>query len=124
MAGLAGAAVREAADLALGRSRNFFHGLHEEVRHDPLVQATIGQLSADAFAARATVLAAAATLDAALASDDVAVMEDASLDAARAKIVVDELATRATAGLLDAGSASARCEHPSPSTGSGATPGR
>ncbi|WP_205473407.1 acyl-CoA dehydrogenase family protein [Nocardioides sp. SYSU D00038] len=107
VAGITAAAAAEAVDLVRGRRRNYFHGLHEVPRHDPLLQATVGRLSADAFAARATVVEAARSLERALAAGGVPEMEAASLDAARAKVVVDELATRTTSGLLDAGSASA-----------------
>jgi len=107
VAGITAAAAREAVTLVQGRGRNYFHGLAEEPRHDPLLQETVGQLSADAFAARAVVVAAARTLDLAVSDGGVPAMEAASLDAARAKATVDRIATRATSGLLDAGSASA-----------------
>lgn len=107
VAGIVAAAAHDAVDLVLARTRNYFHGLHEEPRHDPMVQQTVGRLSADAFAARAVVLAAASSLELAIIDPDVRAMERASFDAARAKVTVDEIATRATSALLDAGSASA-----------------
>lgn len=108
VAGIVCAAAAESVSLVRGRSRNYFHGLAEEPRFDPVLQLSVGRLSADAFAARATVLAAAQTLAAAQAHPGhEGDMEQASLDAARAKAVVDEIATRATSGLFDAGSATA-----------------
>ena len=97
LAGIAAACARDAVALVQGRTRNYFHGLHVEPRRDPVLQTTVGRLSADAYAARAIVLEAARSLG----------TERAPLDAARAKVVVDELVTRSTSGLLDAGSASA-----------------
>jgi alkylation response protein AidB-like acyl-CoA dehydrogenase len=107
VAGIVASCAAEAVHLVTGRSRNYFHGLTEEPRHDPVLHLTVGRLSADAFAARAIVLAAARSLAEAQASGTEPDMERAALDAARAKVVVDEIATRATSGLLDAGSASA-----------------
>ena len=107
VAGIVAGAAREAVGLVVGRGRNYYHGTAEKPRDDAMVQAVVGKLSADAFAARATVLAAAESLDAALEVGTTAALEAASFDAARAKVVVDEIATRATAALLDAGSASA-----------------
>jgi alkylation response protein AidB-like acyl-CoA dehydrogenase len=97
LAGIAAACARDAVGLVNARSRNYFHGLHVEPRHDPVLQTTVGRLSADAYAARAIVLEAARSLG----------TDRAPLDAARAKVVVDELVTRSASGLLDAGSASA-----------------
>lgn len=107
VAGVAVGAARASVELVRARRRNFFHGLDEDPRHDALVQAKVGELSAQAFAARATVLEAARSLDAALADGTEPAMEEAALDAARAKIAIDALATSTTAGLLDTGSASA-----------------
>jgi alkylation response protein AidB-like acyl-CoA dehydrogenase len=107
VAGIVSACATDSVELVRGRSRNYVHGLAEEPRHDPVVQLSVGRLTADAFAARATVLAAARTLSEAYHSGTVHDMERASLDAARSKVVVDEVAARATSGLFDAGSASA-----------------
>ncbi|MFT4010325.1 MAG: acyl-CoA dehydrogenase family protein [Nocardioidaceae bacterium] len=107
LAGICARASATAVEVVRGRQRNYFHGLAEEPRHDPLLQSEVGRLSAGAFAARAVVLEAARSLDAALAAGTETALEAASLDAARAKVVVDDLATTTTAGLLDTGGASA-----------------
>jgi alkylation response protein AidB-like acyl-CoA dehydrogenase len=107
VAGIAAACARDAVSLVRGRRRNFLHGTALEPRHDPVLQTTVGRISADAYAARATVLEAGRSLAAAQEDGGVPAMERAALDAARAKVVVDELTTRAATGLLEAGSASA-----------------
>ncbi|PWR25884.1 acyl-CoA dehydrogenase family protein [Zavarzinia aquatilis] len=111
-AGIARAALTDAKRLLLGRGRNFYHAPVAEAAQDPALHQVIGQLAANAFAAEAVVLAAADELDAiALIRDDG--REDAerahraSFAAARAKIVVDELAIRNGSLLFEVGGASA-----------------
>jgi alkylation response protein AidB-like acyl-CoA dehydrogenase len=79
---------------------------------DPQVLQVVGEIAADAFAARAIVLSAAAALQA--ASDTVSdgypapeAAHAASLAAAKAKVAVDRFSYAAAAHLFDAGGASA-----------------
>jgi alkylation response protein AidB-like acyl-CoA dehydrogenase len=72
----------------------------------------VGQIASNAFAAEATVLAAADALDRldlvrGRGEDIEAATHAASLAASKAKVVVDDLATRSAAALLDVGGASA-----------------
>lgn len=72
----------------------------------------IGQLSSSAFAAEAIVLTAADALDAAVDSVvdgnlDFDLSHEASLRAAQAKVIVDELALKASTLLFEVGGASA-----------------
>jgi alkylation response protein AidB-like acyl-CoA dehydrogenase len=109
--------VRNAANdaVALVRSREgrpFAHAPSERPADDPLLQEVIGEIVSAAYAAEATVLAAADAQDAEADSvvdglPDVELAEAASLAAAQAKVVVDELALRATTRLFDVGGASA-----------------
>jgi alkylation response protein AidB-like acyl-CoA dehydrogenase len=110
-------AVRNAANdaIALVRSRDgrpFAHAAAERPAEDPLLQEVVGEMVSAAYAAEATVLRAAEALDVEADSvvdglPDPALADQASLEAAQAKVVVDELALRATARLFDLGGASA-----------------
>jgi alkylation response protein AidB-like acyl-CoA dehydrogenase len=111
-AGVAQAVLREAVSLVHKRPRSFYHAVAETAAEDPLVQNIVGQLSAYAFATTHAILAAADRLDQLYALDkshtkavDAAALA-ASLDAARAKLVVDELAIRASSLLFEVGGAS------------------
>jgi alkylation response protein AidB-like acyl-CoA dehydrogenase len=94
------------------RKRTFAWAPAEPPAADPLLQQVVGELAAAAYAAQATVLAAADALalafDAALAGEDadLTLAHEASLQAAYAKIVVDELGQRAASRLFDVGGAS------------------
>lgn len=110
-------ALRNAADdaVALVRSRAgrpFAHAAAERPADDPLLQEVVGEIVSAAYAAEATVLRAAAAQD--VEADSVrdglpepGLAERASLEAAQAKVVVDQLALSATARLFDLGGASA-----------------
>lgn len=111
-AGIARAALNDAKRLLLGRDRNFYHAPVADAAQDPALHQVIGQLAANAFAAEATVLAAADDLDAIArvrdeGREDPDLAHQASFAAARAKIVVDELAIRNGSLLFDVGGASA-----------------
>jgi alkylation response protein AidB-like acyl-CoA dehydrogenase len=109
--------IRNAADdaAALVRSREgrpFAHAPAELPAEDPLLQEVVGEIVSAAYAAEATVLAAADAQDReadsvvdGLPDEDLA--HEASLAAAQAKVVVDELAFRATTQIFDVGGASA-----------------
>jgi alkylation response protein AidB-like acyl-CoA dehydrogenase len=107
-----GAILRDATELVRRRSRNFYYASAERAADDPLIQETIGQIAANAFAAKSVVLAAADALDEASQAwnpdkPDSTAAHQAALLAAQAKVVVDDLAVRSAANLFDAGGASA-----------------
>ncbi|HEY9621786.1 MAG TPA: acyl-CoA dehydrogenase family protein [Crinalium sp.] len=111
-AGIIRSVLRDATNLVHTRPRTFYHAVSEQASDDPLLQQTIGQISANAFAAEAIVLAAADTLD---HLDTVRTQGEeieaeaalkAALSAAKAKVVVDELALRSATLLFDVGGAS------------------
>jgi alkylation response protein AidB-like acyl-CoA dehydrogenase len=110
-------ALRNAADdavaLVRGRAgRPFAHAAAESPAADPLLQEVVGEIVSAAYAAEATVLRAAEAQDVEADSvsgglPDPALADQASLEAAQAKVVVDELALRATGRVFDLGGASA-----------------
>lgn len=112
-AGILRAALRDGRALLTGRARTYYFAPAERTVDDPLLLQTLGRIAADAFAAELAVLAAAEALDrvaeARLAGD--ADLEDlsheAALVAAKAKVIVDEVALRSTNALFDLGGASA-----------------
>jgi len=109
-------ALRNAANdaIALVRSREgrpFAHAA-ERPSADPLLQEVVGEMVSAAYAAEATVLRAAEAQDAEADSvvagvPDQDLADRAALEAAEAKIVVDQLALAATARIFDLGGASA-----------------
>ncbi|MCB4768651.1 acyl-CoA dehydrogenase [Ancylobacter sp. Lp-2] len=111
--GILKAAERDAATLLKGRGRNFYFAPSERTVEDPILLQAIGRISSDAFAAELAVLAAADALErvsiarAEGRTDLEERAHEASLIAAKAKIVVDELALRSTTALFDVGGASA-----------------
>ena len=112
MAGVLRSVVTDAVKLVKSRERSFAFAPAEKPADDPLLQEVIGELSAAAFAAEASVLHAADALDAAHASlrdgiPDQGLAQKASLAAAQAKVHVDRLAARASDQLFDVGGASA-----------------
>lgn len=111
-AGILRAILRDAKGLLRSRGRSFYHAPAERPTEDPLLLQTIGQIASSAFAAEAIVLAAAAALDAVSLARDASEPSDnlaleASLAAAKAKIVVDDLTIRAGSLVFDVGGASA-----------------
>ena len=93
--------------------RNFAHSPAERAVDDPVIQQSVGEISSAAFATEATVLAAADALDRAdqarqtLGGEQAELAHAAAVAAAKAKVVVDELAVRAASQLFDVGGASA-----------------
>lgn len=63
LAGIAGAAARDATELVAARTRVYFTGTGELPRHDPIVQTALGQVVAAAQVSRATVEEAARRLE-------------------------------------------------------------
>jgi alkylation response protein AidB-like acyl-CoA dehydrogenase len=94
----------DALKLVRARSRNFYHGVADKPRNEPSVQEIVGQISTNAWLARTIVREAALALQ---RTQEVERLQgpseqsrmQASLVAARVKIVVDELGP-ATASLL------------------------
>lgn len=112
IAGILRAVVRDAAELVLGRGRNYYHAVAARPAEDPLLQEIIGRLASTAYVAEASVLRAAEALAEAQASAeagaaDAGLFREASLRAAKAKEVVDGLALEAATRLFDVGGASA-----------------
>ncbi|BAZ02542.1 putative acyl-CoA dehydrogenase [Tolypothrix tenuis PCC 7101] len=111
-AGIIRNVLRDAINLVHKRPRTFYHAVAEQAADDPLLQQTIGQISANAFAAESIVLAAADALDrlpaakAQGAESELAAALAASLSASKAKLIVDDLATRSATLLFEVGGAS------------------
>ncbi|GGF58463.1 acyl-CoA dehydrogenase [Azorhizobium oxalatiphilum] len=112
IAGILRAVVRDASALVLGRGRNFYHATAARPAEDPLLQQALGRLASVAYVAEASVQRAAEALAAAYDSvtagtPDEALFLRASLEAAQAKVIVDELALGASNQLFELGGASA-----------------
>lgn len=112
IAGVLAAAARDAVELVRGRERTFTHAPAETATADPILQEGVGQMVAAAFAAESVVLAAAGAIDDAVDSvvdgaPDAELAERASLQAAKAKVVVDGIAGGVGWTLFDVGGASA-----------------
>ncbi|HEY0277168.1 MAG TPA: acyl-CoA dehydrogenase family protein [Solirubrobacterales bacterium] len=107
IAGIMRAAVRDAVALLRGRRRTFSHAPSPRPEEDVILQEGIGRMESAAFAAEALVGAAADLLDAAAADPGAAdAVAEASLAAAKAKVIVDRLAGEVGWSLFDAGGAS------------------
>ncbi|AZO80517.1 MULTISPECIES: acyl-CoA dehydrogenase family protein [unclassified Bosea (in: a-proteobacteria)] len=114
-AGVLRAVLRDAKSLLLNRKRNFYYALSEVPAEDPLLQQTIGRIASEAFIAELGILAVGDALDVvatlrATDPDDArlpALVHEASLTAAKTKVVVDEFVLRSSTALFDVGGASA-----------------
>lgn len=112
IAGVLRHVVADAAAHIHQRRRTFAFAAAERAADDPLLQHVVGQLASYAYAAEAVVLSAADAIDAASESvvdgvPDIGLAHEASLRAAKAKVVVDEIGPRAASLLFDVGGASA-----------------
>ncbi|MCC6707817.1 MAG: acyl-CoA dehydrogenase family protein [Gammaproteobacteria bacterium] len=112
IAGIMRSVVSDAVAHVRKRGRTYSHASAEKAADDPLLQAVIGEIASQAFAAEALILAAADAQDAALATiehgaADFELTHRASLLAAQAKVIIDELAPRAATQLFDVGGSSA-----------------
>ena len=111
-AGIIRSVLRDATTLIHKRPRTFYHAVAEQAADDPLLQQTVGQLAANAFAAEAVVLAAADGLDRLVVAKaqgeeaELAVGLATSLSAAKAKLIVDDLALKSATLLFEVGGAS------------------
>ncbi|MEO9337804.1 acyl-CoA dehydrogenase [Mesorhizobium sp. SB112] len=103
--------LQDALDLVRARGRNFYHALAERPADEPEIQAVIGRIAAYRAAILAVVDRAIAALDLAWAnaqtSDAEALSIAASIAAAEAKVVTDEVAANLAGLLLDVASGSA-----------------
>ncbi|MEH2283884.1 MAG: acyl-CoA dehydrogenase family protein [Nostoc sp.] len=111
-AGIIHSVLRDATALVRTRPRTFYHAVSEQATEDPILQQTVGQIAANAFAAEAIVLAAADGLDRLPAAPvqgeeaETAVALATSLSASKAKLIVDDLALRSATLLFEVGGAS------------------
>jgi alkylation response protein AidB-like acyl-CoA dehydrogenase len=111
-AGIVRATLRDAKALLLGRGRNFYYAPSAAASEDPILQEVVGRIAADSFAAELVVLGAADRLARAAGARHTGqpvdgLAHDAAVAAAKAKVIVDELALRSATALFDVGGASA-----------------
>lgn len=112
-AGILRSVASEAAELVRTRRRSYSWAVTEEPRHDPQLLQIIGSLTSAAFVAEAAVLAAADAQDRAAryahahGRADVDLEHEASLQASKAKVGIEEFALRAAGDLFAVGGASA-----------------
>jgi len=113
LAGSIKAAEREIAAEVRNRTRIFSHGNADSFAADPQILQVVGQVSARAYAADATLERAARALQGAYDGaflgdlDEEERLNDlAELETAQAQIILTELATRATSDIFDALAAS------------------
>ncbi|MEH3144360.1 MAG: acyl-CoA dehydrogenase family protein [Methylobacterium frigidaeris] len=103
--------LQDALALVRGRRRNFYHALAERPADEPEIQAVVGRIAAHRAAILAVTDRAVAALDLAWAQarrpDAEALSIAASIAAAEAKVVTDEVAATLASLLLDVGSGSA-----------------
>lgn len=112
VAGILRNVVTDAKVLVHSRKRTFSFAASDKPTTDPQLLQIIGELSSIAFAAESIVLTAAEALDEAANSVvdgkiDFSLSHEASLKAAQAKVVVDQLALKASSLLFEVGGASA-----------------
>jgi len=111
IAGILRRVTRDAADLVRTKQRTFYHAAADSPVDDPILQQTVGVLASQAFAAEALVVAAAEALSEAYAAHATDEEQELSLraavSAAKAKVVVDEIALRAAGDLFDVGGGTA-----------------
>lgn len=113
LAGTIGAAERDVATEVRNRTRIFSHGNADSFAADPQILQVVGEVSAQAYAARATVEQAARSLQGAYEGafrgdlvEEERLNDIAELETAQAQVVLTELATRATGKIFDALAAS------------------
>lgn len=109
--GIATRVLQDALATVHARSRNYYHGLEEEPRAEPEIQSIIGRMAAYRSAIVATTDRAGRALEAAWAGEETCEAEAlsiaASIAAAEAKVVTDDVAANLGSLLLDVGSGSA-----------------
>jgi alkylation response protein AidB-like acyl-CoA dehydrogenase len=112
IAGVTRTIAQDAVTLVRGRARTYSHATAPTASDDPQLQQVVGEIASQSFAAESLVLIAAEALDRAADSvvdglPDPALAAEASLRAAQAKVVIDELAPRIATQLFAVGGASA-----------------
>ena len=112
IAGIMKSIATDTASLIRGRSRTYSHAPAEKPADDPILHEIAGRISSGAFAAEAAVLSAAESQDKARISFaggnlDFELIHEATVRAAQAKVVIDELAQKAATLIFDVGGASA-----------------
>lgn len=112
IAGIMQRITADAVDVINSRQRSYYHAPSAIPGEDPILQGCVGRLASVALAAKSIVLKAAETLEQAYLSTrsgktDDDLYEQASMQAAQAKVVVDALAQQAASELFDVGGASA-----------------
>lgn len=108
LAGIAKRVEQDAIAWVRPRTRTFSHAPAALPKDDPLVQETIGKLSAAAFGTRAAVLAVAEALDEAIdaGGEDAELLDHVERTAAQAQEIVISLTLDATTRLFEIGGAS------------------
>lgn len=113
LAGSIKAAEREIAAEVRNRTRIFSHGNADSFAADPQILQVVGQVSAKAYAAEATLERAAQALQGAYDGAFLENLEEeerlndlAELETAQAQVILTELSTRATSDIFDALAAS------------------
>ncbi|MDQ0850530.1 alkylation response protein AidB-like acyl-CoA dehydrogenase [Arthrobacter sp. B3I9] len=113
LAGSIKAAEREIAAEVRNRTRIFSHGNADSFAADPQILQVVGQVSARAYAAEATLERAARALQGAYdgafldnAKEEERLNDLAELETAQAQVILTELSTRATSDIFDALAAS------------------
>ena len=98
VAGVLSRAIEDVTEVILARKRNYYHGLAERPADDALIQHGLGRLAAQAHVAEVAIRDAAAQLDRAWEAEDAGAADadrltlEASLAAAKSKVVIDDLA--------------------------------
>jgi alkylation response protein AidB-like acyl-CoA dehydrogenase len=112
IAGILRRVTRDAVALVRGRRRTYYHAPTASPVDDPILQQTVGVIASNAYAVETMVLAAAEALDrateaAVAGAPDHELSLQASLQAAKAKVVADDLGLRTATLLFDVGGATA-----------------
>lgn len=112
IAGITQEIVQDAKEIILSRKRTFTFAAADIPSQDPQLQQVIGRLASNAYATKAIVLTAAQALQKAVdhAKNGEVQVEDShhsALEAAEAKIIVDDLALQSATLLFEVGGSSA-----------------
>ncbi|MGI4984628.1 MAG: acyl-CoA dehydrogenase family protein [Janthinobacterium lividum] len=115
IAGIARRVALDGIDVLRARKRNFYHGAAALPSEEPVLEALLGRVRAYAASVEATIDRAIAALQHAWDSHGTASEYDAvlaaSLAAAEAKVVIDDLAPQIAGWLIDLGSGSVVSRH-------------
>ncbi|MFB9127412.1 acyl-CoA dehydrogenase [Paraburkholderia dipogonis] len=110
IAGVVRRIVLDAVEVLRSRGRNFYHGEAAHPADEPVLQTLLGRIRAYAASVEATVDRAVGALQGAWdsygTSDEYETTLSATLSAAEAKVVIDDLAPQIASWLIDLGSGS------------------